>query len=144
MKDLDNIKCFKQVCAGILGDLYSVFPQRLDLITRKYQNDLIERGCIDADCDFVERTNDLVGYTIDFLIDEGFIICTNDATDLHKRSFIGLRLTSKGLSALSRDFSLVKESPKEAVGSILKEQTGKVANHVIQSAIDFVISSHLG
>ncbi len=123
-----NIEDFNRGCTLILARLYAHFPRPviLDLAALDDGADLLpeERAARMAERRVIYAA------TVTFLADEDYIVTGNHAGPEEARKFSGVRLTSKGLAALSRSPRELDASRKSIGDLLLDAVPGLLADGV--------------
>jgi len=126
---MDRLECFNVAAAYVLQRLLEVFPEPVVLDAEAI---LKEIGTIHPECEVRggpgNPGHNLVSWTVHYLIDEGFVRCT----DSRGLTFVRCTLTSKALTALNQPLEAL--DPKPSVGRRLLE-VGKLFGPEVAGAI---------
>lgn len=132
----ENIDLFNKCCVAILGKLYSEFPVPTVLQT----SDAAALVGLDK---FDDRGREIYAETVTFLNHEGYLVVgSSSGRGKSDRIFLGVRLTSKGLSALNRTPKELEHAP--SIGERIAGWTGDLIKDASREAVKGAVQAFLG
>ncbi len=125
-----NMELFNEATAIILNTLYTEFPNRLPILRAE-----------DIKNNASEEELKVIGFTAEFLLEEGFIVGGNSHDDGQLISRV--RLTSKGLAVLKISPETLSTEKSVSFGDALKNVLGTGSTQALNTIITELMSSYV-
>lgn len=132
---MNRLDCFNVAAALVLQRLLEHFPQPILLDTRALQDEIAAQQPDCAICGGPGNPGNLVGWTIRFLADEGYVRCGSTTGP----AVPGCVLSAQGLAALQRRFTAIDPSP--SIGARLLEAGRLLAPDTAGAIIQRLLSA---
>ena len=125
-----NMNLFNEATAIILNRLYAEFPNKLDVLRVAD----IKKGASEDELK-------IIGFTAEFLLEEGFII--GDSSNCNGKLIPNVRLTSKGLAVLKISPDSISTEKPDSFGDALTNVLGGGSTKALNTIITEIISAYV-
>lgn len=135
-----NIDDFNRGCALIMARLYQNFPRRVHFRVNELDAglDIPE----DLRAELLRERLAVYSATVEFLSEEGFLSYGSHAGGESERMFANARLTSKGLAALNRTPSALKQKTQtvgDALVSFGRDMLAEGAREIVKQSVSTIL-----
>ena len=138
-----NIEAFNQVVAITLVKLYEAFPGKVSLCPEAVGVEVIKQFKLSGDS--VEVTLEAAPGSIEFLVDEGFIVCNDRIRTYSGPQFPDAKLTLKGLNLLGKVPDSVAEGAErqsfaDQLRSVVETGAKDSATDIVKQLLGYAVS----